>query len=206
MFTALCRARDKWALLTFQSGSSKDPDPRDNLWMVSGGLMTVWLSLRSASAWNTIVLSSIQIVTMCLSFMEYGAIGRRQGTCLLSVALVDSSGIPPVHLPSLSRKRDNTASTTHVVTGLQIGPALSIQSQNSMGPVPRPSLLFLPHCPQPSNIHSSLEHVQIQQPPHSNLQSWASLIWGWGAGHSLSLKLLPERHQGLLQELKAKEL
>lgn len=113
---------------------------------------------------------------MCLFFMQYGAIGRRQGTCLLSASMVDSSGIPSVHSPSLTKKKNKTAGRTHVVTGLQIGPSPKVQSQNSVGPVPRPSLLFPPHCPQPRNSCSPLEHVQTQQPPHSNLESWASLI------------------------------
>lgn len=61
-----------------------------------GELLTTQLSLQPASAWNVAALAIYkQLKKMCLFFMEYGAIGRGQGTCHSAVCGLLESSVSP---------------------------------------------------------------------------------------------------------------
>lgn len=132
----------------------------DGFWWTSGSaaLSAACQGLESHST------SNIQIVKLCLFFMGYGAIGRRPGMCHSSVALFDSSVISPVHVPSswkgnrADQKDRQSCWQEPCSPWSSMGAALRVPSQNSVGPVPRPSLSF---PPLPSLGSSSLPcHVQ----------------------------------------------
>lgn len=100
----------------------------DGFWWISGSaaLSAACQCLESHSISNT------QTVKMCLFFMDYGAIDGRWGRVTLpSVALLDSSVILPVRVPSLwkenraeQKDRQNFWQEPHCHWS-SVGPALS---------------------------------------------------------------------------------
>ena len=91
-------------------------------------------------------ISNTQTVQMCLFFMEYGAIGRGQGTrhfcvwpCFTPLAFPPSTNLPCRKKMGLTGREPKLLAGPPAVTVLQMGPAVRMQSQNSMGSVPRPS-------------------------------------------------------------------
>lgn len=124
--------------------------------------------------------------------MEYGAVGRRKGTCHFSVCCCSWflwHSPQSIHLPcrrkiGLSRKKDKITCWTPTTTGLQMGPALRMQGQNSMGPVPRP--IFHSLHTVPSLGTSSLPWNVSKFSIHFTAIYSIGLHWSVGAGHHLS--------------------
>lgn len=128
-------------------------------------------------------------------FIFYGIWCNRQkaeDSSLLSVALLHSSIIFPVHDPSLQeengagRKRGRTAGSPPSCHWSSDGSSPKNASPESHGVCLQAQWTLPPCCPQPGNIGPPLEYVQIQQPPRSNMQSSGLADLGWGAGHSSS--------------------
>lgn len=126
--------------------------------------------------------SNTQTVQMCLFFMEYGAIGRGQGThhfCLWPCFTPPAFPHPRTSLAG--REWGWQEENQHFQQNSQLSLDFRwVQPRECKtriawglfpGPLDTPSML-----PQPRNIQPLLECVQTQQPPHSNIQSWASLI------------------------------
>lgn len=83
---------------------------------------------------------------MCLFFMEYGAIGRRQRTrhfclwpCFTPPSFSLSTILPCRKKMGLAGREAELLAVLPAATGLQMGPALKMQVQNHMGSVSRPS-------------------------------------------------------------------
>lgn len=83
---------------------------------------------------------------MCLFFMKYGAIGRGQGTrhfclwpCWTPPAFPPSMNLPCRKKRGLAGREKKLLAGFPAVIGLQKGPALRMQCQDSIGPAPGPA-------------------------------------------------------------------
>lgn len=134
--------------------------------------------------------------------MEYGAIGRGQGTGHSSVC---GPAWPPWHSPrphALPAGRTGPAGreTTPLpagppaASGPQTGPALRMQSPHMWRLSPGPVIIPCTR-PQPQNTRPP-ERVQTQQPPRTNMQSPVLVTRAEGRGRTAPPEAPPRRTPG----------